>query len=93
MARYTRLFSLAFAALLFVVTTPLTIISDVVSYAARCVTDLFQPTARESLALYRLVHHVAVIPAMRSRFRAFVENARAHVDFSAGHFDPGRIAA
>lgn len=53
----------------------------------------FQPTAAESLALDRLVQPVAVIPAMRSRFRSFVDSARTHVDFTAGHFDPGRMVA
>ena len=75
-----RLFSIAFAILI----APLAFAISVISY---------QPSARESLKLDRLVEPVAVIPALRSRFRAFIDSARNHVDFSAGHFDPGRMAA
>lgn len=81
-----RLLSIAFAFLAMNFGTAIAAI-------ARTVTDLYQPTARESLAIDRLVKPVAIIPAMRSRFRAFIDNARNHVDFSAGHFDPGRMAA
>ncbi|MGV8833259.1 MAG: hypothetical protein ACOH2N_14895, partial [Devosia sp.] len=49
----------------------------------------YRPTAHETLALDRIAAPVAVIPVQRSRFRAFVDSARSHVDFTAGHFDPG----
>lgn len=90
MARFTRLFfSLAYAILV----APLLIIGEAVSYGVRAVVTLYQPTARESLALDRLVEPVAILPAMRSRFMAFIDSARTHADFTAGHFDPGRMAA
>jgi len=90
MARFTRLlFSLAYAFAL----TPLFAVGQAVSFVARSIFDLYQPTARESLALDRLVEPVAILPAMRSRFMAFIDSARTHADFTAGHFDPGRMAA
>lgn len=90
MARFTRLlFSLAYAILV----APLLIIGEAVSYGVHAVVSLYQPTASESLALDRLVEPVAILPAMRSRFMAFIDSARTHADFIAGHFDPGRVAA
>lgn len=85
-----RLLSIAFAVL---IAPPLAFVGESITVALRAVSDLFQPTARESLAIDRLVEPVAIIPAMRSRFRAFIESARTHIDFSASHFDPGRMAA
>lgn len=84
-----RLFSIAFAILF----APVALAIDAISLATRSIADLYQPSARESLALDRLVEPVAIIPALRSRFRAFIDSARTHVDFSGGHFDPGRMAA
>lgn len=75
-----RLLSIAFAFVFW----PFTAIAAAFTY---------QPNARESLALDRMAKPVAVLPAARSRFRAFVDSALAHADFSAGHFDPGRMAA
>lgn len=75
-----RLLSIAFAILF----APVAAIFSAFSY---------QPSAHESLALDRMAKPVAVIPAMRSRFRAFVDGVRSHADFTAGHFDPGRMAA
>ncbi|KRA42110.1 hypothetical protein [Devosia sp. Root635] len=90
MARFTRLFfSLAHAFAL----APLLFIGETVSFVGRTIVDLYQPTARESLALDRLVEPVAILPARHSRFMAFIDSARTHADFSAGHFDPGRMAA
>lgn len=90
MARFTRLFfSLAYAMII----VPLVAVGHAVSFVARAAVDLYQPTARESLALDRLVEPVAILPAMRSRFMAFIDSARTHADFTAGHFDPGRVAA
>ena len=64
-----------------------------VSFVGRSIVEIYQPTARESLALDRLVEPVAILPAKRSRFMAFIDSARTHADFTAGHFDPGRMAA
>lgn len=75
-----RLLSIAFAIMVWPLTATLAAFS-------------YQPSAHESLALDRMAKPVAVLPAARSRFRAFVDSARAHADFSAGHFDPGRLAA
>lgn len=85
-----RLFSIAFAIL---IAAPLALVGDAITISLRAVSGLFQATARESLAIDRLVEPVAIIPAIRSRFRAFVDNARTHADFSSGHFEPGRMAA
>lgn len=85
-----RLLSIAFASLII---APLAFVGETIAVSLRAVSDLFQPSARESLALDRLVEPVAIIPAMRSRFRAFIDSARTHADFTAGHFDPGRMAA
>lgn len=90
MVRFTRpLFSLAYALAL----APLLFIGEIVSTVGRAIVGLFQPTARESLALDRLVEPVTILPALRSRFMAFIDSARTHADFTAGHFDPGRMAA
>lgn len=90
MARISRLlFSLAYAFAL----APLLVVGHAVSFVARSIVGLYQPSARESLALDRLVEPVAILPAMRSRFMAFIDNARTQADFTAGHFDPGRMAA
>lgn len=94
MARYSlRLFSMAFAAFIAAVSYVSHAIAEVSSHIARAAFDLYQPTARETLELDSLVAPVAVIPAMRSRFRAFIDRLRTHADYSAGHFDPGRMAA
>lgn len=98
MARFTRLFfSLAYAfalsPLLAAVTYVGETLSNAAAYVGRAAVDLYQPTARESLALDRLVEPVAILPALRNRFMAFIDSARTHADFTAGHFDPGRMAA
>lgn len=55
----------------------------------------FIPTARESIALdvaaRELVDHRQ--PGIVSRFAEFVRRALAHDEYSAGHFDPGRMPA
>ena len=75
-----RLFSIAFAILF----SPVSAIFSAFAY---------RPTSTESLALDRLIEPVTIIPAVRSRFRAFIESARSHANFTAGHFDPGRMPA
>lgn len=50
-----------------------------------------KPDARMVLAVGR-IDAAAADPA-RSRSRSFLERALRHVDFSAGHFDPGRTFA
>lgn len=77
-----RLFSVAFA-----------ILCAPIAFIASAAAELFQPSARENLALDRLVEPVVILRALRSRFRAFIDIARTHLDYSAGHFDPGRMAA
>jgi hypothetical protein len=90
MARISRLlFSLAYAMII----VPLFAVGHAVSFVARSIVYLYQPTARESLALDRMVQPVAILPKLRSRFMAFIDSARTHADFTAGHFDPGRMAA
>lgn len=84
MGRIFRLFSIAFSILVSALYAPI---------AAVFAAFIYQPTAHDSLTIDRLFEPVAVIPAMRSRFMAFVDNARSHLDFTAGHFDPGRMAA
>jgi transcriptional regulator len=94
MARYTlRLFSIAFAACLAAVTYLGDVTHNAVSAIARAAFDLYQPSARETLELDRLVAPVTILPKARSRFLAFVDRLRTHADYSAGHFDPGRMAA
>jgi len=75
-----HLLSIAFA----IVAWPFTVIVAAFTY---------HPNASESLALDLMAKPLGVLPAARSRFRAFVDSARAHADFTAGHFDPGRMAA
>ncbi|GEM_PF-2384681 len=94
MARYVlRLFSIAFAACLAAVAYIGDVTHNVVSAIGRAATELYQPTARETLELDRLVAPVAILPKLRSRFLAFIDRLRTHADFSSGHFDPGRMAA
>ncbi|MBN9335064.1 hypothetical protein [Devosia sp.] len=94
MARYSlRLFSIAFAAIATAFAYVGEALSIAISSLARSAVALYQPTARETLELDRLVAPVTVLPALRSRFRAFIDRLRTHADFSSGHFDPGRMAA
>lgn len=84
----SRLLSIALAAFVW----PAAFMSDI----AQVVFDYmpsFRPEACESIALDRVARPVAILPALRSRFRAFIDGARSHADFTAGHFDPGRLAA
>lgn len=60
--------------------------------AIEYVWPTYQPDARTSLALDRLVD-AAIQPVQRSRFAAFLKRALGHDLFTAGHFDPGRSAA
>ena len=54
----------------------------------------FQPNAGFSLALDSLLGVIdAELPISRSRVRAFIDRALTHPDFSADHFDPGRMPA
>lgn len=94
MARYAlRLFSIAFASMLAVFSIVGNAISNTVVHIGRAAFELYQPTARETLELDRLVAPVAVLSKARSRFLAFINRLRTHADFSSGHFDPGRMAA
>jgi hypothetical protein len=94
MARYAlRLFSIAFAACIAAVSYVGEAITDALTSLTRIAFNLYQPSARETLELDRLVRPVAVLPKARSRFLAFVDRLRTHADYSAGHFDPGRMAA
>lgn len=94
MARYAlRLFSIAFASMLAAFSVVGNAISNAVSAVGRAAFELYQPTARETIELDRLVAPVAILPALRSRFFAFIDRLRTHADFAAGHFDPGRITA
>lgn len=80
-----HLFSIAFAILF----------SPVVDLA-RLVGEAFpryQPTAAEIIEADSIARTAEIIPIQRSRHMSFIERAKAHVDFSAGHFDPGRLAA
>lgn len=80
-----HLFSIAFAILF----SP---IAFVVRVAAE-VFPAYQPTAAEIIEADSIARTADVIPIQRSRHLSFIERAKAHVDFSAGHFDPGRMAA
>lgn len=94
MARYAlRLFSIAFAACFAAVAYIGDVTHNALSAIGRAAFELYQPSARETLELDRLVAPVAVLPKARSRFLAFVDRLRTHADYSAGHFDPGRMAA
>lgn len=94
MARFAlRLFSIAFASMLTAFGIVGNAISNTVAHISRAAFELYQPSARETLELDRLVAPVAVLPKLRSRFLAFIDRLRAHADFSSGHFDPGRMAA
>jgi hypothetical protein len=94
MARYAlRLFSIAFAACITAVAYVGDVTHNAVSAITRAAFDLYQPSARETLELDRLVAPVAVLPKARSRFLAFIERVRSHDLYSASHFDPGRLAA
>ncbi|MCR6673245.1 hypothetical protein [Devosia ginsengisoli] len=89
MMRLSRYLLFAFSAAFAFLLAPISFVAD----AIRDAWPVYQPSASESLALDRLVEPVAIIPAMRSRFRAFVERLLDHDLFRAGHFDPGRCAA
>lgn len=94
MARYAlRLFSIAFLACIAAVSYVGHAISNAASAIGRAAFELYQPSARETLELDRLVAPVTILPALRSRFLAFIERVRSHDLYSAGHFDPGRLAA
>jgi hypothetical protein len=94
MARYAlRLFSIAFASFAAVASIVGDALTAFVTAVGRAAVKLYRPSARETLALDRLFAPVAVIPALRSRFTAFIERLRTHAEFNSGHFDPGRMAA
>lgn len=80
MRYFLRLLSIAFAIIIW----PVTAIANAFAY---------QPSAHQVLGLRRLTHLVEVLPIMRSRFRAFIDRAMTHANFTAGHFDPGRMPA
>ena len=55
----------------------------------------FIPSARESIALDLASRERvdARQPGILARFAEFIRRALAHDEFSAGHFDPGRMLA
>lgn len=89
MRLFSRLFSIAFAALLL----PL---GSLIAAAVTVVIDAVppcQPGAAETLALDRLTRPVANLPTVRSRFMAFIARLDLHDLFNgaAFRFDPGRV--
>lgn len=55
----------------------------------------FRPEARESIALDTVARELVDErqPGIASRFVEFGRRALLHPDFTAGHFDPGRMPA
>jgi hypothetical protein len=49
--------------------------------------------ARDHLALDHAAHALDTGSTVRSRFKAFVARLLDHDLYTAGHFDPGRMAA
>jgi hypothetical protein len=77
-----HLFSIAFA-----------ILFSPVAFVFRLAVETYQPTAAEIIEADTIARTAEIIPIQRSRHMSFIERAKAHVDFTAGHFDPGRLAA
>lgn len=78
-----HLFSIAFA-----------ILFSPIAFVFRLAAEAYQPTASE------IIEADSIAPALPRSSRSsavgtcpFIERAKAHVDFTAGHFDPGRMAA
>lgn len=63
------------------------------SFAAVLLRSI-RPPADLTLSLNHLARDAAAFGRdARSRFESFVDRARAHDLFTAGHFDPGRLRA
>lgn len=85
--RYIRIIAAAFLAAL------IWPVAAAISAIERFVFPAYQPDAATSLALDGITRRDDRATVLRSRFRAFVDRARTHAAFTAGHFDPGRMAA
>lgn len=60
----------------------------------RAVLRAFQPLADLTFPILRPAREEAArYGRLRSRYESFVDRARAHDLFVAGHFDPGRLRA
>ena len=90
MRLFSRLFSIAFPALLL----PLGALI-VAAVNAVLVFPTYQPGASESLALDRLTRPVTTLSTARSRFMAFIARLGLHALFvgTGSRFDPGRAVA
>lgn len=54
----------------------------------------WRPSAYESLTIDAVTHDLDVdLPRKRHPFLAFIERAKRHPFWTAGHFDPGRAFA
>lgn len=80
--RLDRLLALVLAVLVWPVAATITAVE-------RFVFPDYQPDAATVLEFDRLMRRDERARVLRSRFRAFVDRARTHADFIAGHFDPG----
>ncbi len=90
-----RIFFIIFRPVARVISLVLLSIGAILAYVNYAPWRYSPPDVHASLALDRLAHDYADTrrQPLRAAFKAFMERALTHSEYSAGHFDPGRSFA